>query len=318
MRSVVEAAAMAPSSYNTQPWRFKIIDSVLEIFADRSRHLQIIDPERRGQIQSCGCALFNARVAARAKGYTDELTTVLADHDDPDHVATLRLGAPYIPNEYDASLFAAIPKRHTNRREFLPRAVASALSDTLIAAAAVEGATMVRLVPDQKHAVAHLVDEADRMQYGDPAFRAELEHWLVPTGSRRRDGIPFVEKEFGSAMPFTVSRSLHSSGLPDRFGALEQERINGAPVVFVMGTPSDERNDWLACGQALEAVLLLATTYGMSAVFLNQVLELPDYRAQIADLVPEAGRPHMVLRLGYPTEAIHHVAPRRPLDEMLG
>lgn len=317
LRAAVEAAVMAPSTYNSQPWRFRIAGSVLELFADRERHLHVIDTERRLQIQSCGCALYNARVAVRALGYRDEVTAMLADSIHPDLLATLHLGATHIATELDHSLFAAVSRRHTNRRAFLRRPVASAVSDQLIAAAAAEGATMVRLVPEQKRALAHLIDETDRLQYGDPAFRAELAKWLAPVGSRRRDGIPFVEKEYGSAMPFSVSRALRSPSLPDEVGKLEEELVTGAPVVIVIGTRSDDPTEWFACGQALEAVLLLATTHGLSAAFHNQILELPEQRGRVAELLPAVGHPQMVLRLGVADHDIQHAAPRRAIDDVL-
>ncbi len=317
LRAAVDAAVRAPSSYNSQPWRFRIDGSMLEVFADRTRHLRVIDAERRQQIQSCGCALYNARVAVRAMGYSDVVTAMLADGVHPDLIATLHLGEPHIASDLDHELFAAVRKRHTNRRAFLARPIGSVVTDGLIAAAADEGVAMARLVPTQKRALAHVIDEADRLQYGDPAFRAELAHWLAPTGSRRRDGIPFVEKEYGSVLPFTVTRALRSPGLGDEVGKLEEELVNGAPVVLVIGTRSDEPTEWLACGQALEAVLLLATTHGMSAAFLNQVLELPDQRGRVAELVPEVGYPQMVLRLGYPEHEVEHAAPRRSIDDVL-
>lgn len=317
LRSAVEAAILAPSAYNTQPWRFRVDHALLEVIGDPERHLRVIDPDRRLQIQSCGCALYNARVAVRAMGYLDVVTAMVTDHDHPELLATLHLGAPHIATEEDHSLLAAVKTRHTNRRAFLPRPIAGALTDAMIEVARAEGATMVRLHPDQKRVLAHVIGEADRLHYGNPAFRAELSHWLVPTGSRRRDGIPFVEKEYGSPYPFTVSRTLGSPDLADDLGDLEEDFVNGAPVVFVIGSRSDEPTEWLACGQALEAVLLLATTYGMSAAFLNQVLEVPDQRGRVAELVPEAGSPQMVLRLGYPVHEVEHVAPRRSIDDVL-
>lgn len=317
LRAAVEAAVMAPSSHNSQPWRFRIAGTVLELLADAERHLRVIDAERRQQIQSCGCALYNARVAVRAAGYTDEVTTMLVDADTPALLATLHLGAPHVTSDDDHALFAAIARRRTNRRAFLPRPVGRAFADELVAAAAAEGVRMVRLLPDQKRALAHLVDEADRIQYDDPAFRAELARWLVPAGSRRRDGIPFAEKEYGTKLPFSVMRTLRSPALGTEFGKLEDERIGEAPVVAVLGTRSDEPAEWFACGQALEAVLLRATTAGLAAAFQNQVLELPEQRARLAALVPEVGYPQMVLRLGYPEAPVDHPAPRRAIDDVL-
>jgi hypothetical protein len=176
---------------------------------------------------------------------------------------------------------------------------------------------MVRASPAQKQALAHVVDVADRLQYSSPAFRAELAHWLVTTGSRRRDGIPFAEKEYGTSIPFQLTRTLRWPALPSAFGKIEEELVHGAPVVLVIGSRSDEPTEWLACGQALEAVLLLATTYGLSAAFLNQVLEVPEQRGEVAALFPDVGYPQMVLRLGYPEQPVHHAAPRRSLDEVL-
>ncbi|MBL0216261.1 MAG: nitroreductase [Myxococcales bacterium] len=317
LRTAAEAAIRAPSSHNTQPWRLRIAEGRLELRADPTRHLHVIDGERRQQIQSCGCALYNARVAVRAEGFVDDVTVMLADGIDPDLLWTLRLGEPHITTDEEHGLVGAIPLRHTNRRPFLPRPVDAATTDRLIAVAAAWGATMIRLDPAQKQLLGKLVDRADRLQFGDPAFRAELSHWLSPTGSSRRDGIPFVEKEYGSVLPFSVARSLRSPHLGAEFGAQESELISGAPVVLVMGTREDTASEWLGCGEALEAVLLHATMAGLSAAFLNQVLELPDLRGELAEQLPGLGYPQMVLRLGIPEHSIRRAAPRRELSDVL-
>src|SRR3974390_1457224 len=62
-RFAVRYAILAPSSHNTQPWRFVIIGSELLVCADRTRSLPNIDPFDRELIISCGAALFNLRVA---------------------------------------------------------------------------------------------------------------------------------------------------------------------------------------------------------------------------------------------------------------
>jgi nitroreductase len=317
LRNAVAAAILAPSSHNSQPWRFRRTGSALALYADRARHLHVIDAERRQQIQSCGCALYNARIAVRAMGWTDDVAVASPRAGDPDYLATLRLGAPHAPTDRDRVLLAAIPERRTNRRAFLPRPIAAAETDLMAAEAAAHGATAVRLDPAGKRVLGALIERADQQQFADPAFRAELASWLVPFGSRRRDGIPFVEKEYGSALPFTVMHALRSPSLGDRFGHLEDERVLGAPVVFVIGTPGDDPAQWLACGEALQAVLLRATALGMAVSFLNQVLELPALRGELAGLVPSIGFPQMILRVGYPAEPIHRAAPRRDLADVL-
>lgn len=318
LRNAVAAAVMAPSTHNTQPWRFRIAGTRLDLFADGARHLPVIDAEGRQQLLSLGCALYNARVAIRAMGYAEVVTDVIYEPgEEPGYVASICLGGHRITTETDHLLMQALPLRRTNRRGFLPRPVPPPYLDALADAAVAEGATLARLDTDAKRALAELVEAADELQLGDPAFRAELSHWLVPFGSRRRDGIPFVEKEYGSPYPFTLMRTLRSPTLGESFGSIEQALVEGAPLVVVLGTPADDRASWLACGQALEAVLLHATAHRLSAAFLNQALEIPDLRARVAELAPAVGYPQMVLRLGIPVEPIHHVAPRRELADVL-
>lgn len=320
LRDAVAAAVMAPSSHNTQPWRFRIVGDALQLLADWRRQLTVIDRERRQLIASCGCALFNARVAVRAMGFADEVELGFGDRDEPDVLATLRLGARIVSSDSDLALMQAIPLRRTNRRPFLNRPVGMREAAALERTALLNGGWMVRLTPDQKRAVGELVATADQLQFGDPGFRHELASWLIPMSSRRRDGIPFAEKEYGSGMPLALMRAMRSPDLGEEAGELEQEGIIHSPLVAVLGTTRDEPADWLQFGQALEAVLLHATHFGLAAAFLNQCLEIPPLRGRVIELLtrPDGERiPQMVLRLGYPSEEVRHPAPRRSLDDVL-
>jgi hypothetical protein len=64
LQALVQAATLAPSSHNTHPWLFWLEGTVIGLLADRTRALPVNDPEDRGLTISCGCALFNLRVAA--------------------------------------------------------------------------------------------------------------------------------------------------------------------------------------------------------------------------------------------------------------
>lgn len=315
LRGAVACAIQAPSSHNTQPWKFRRRGDTVEVMADELRHLAVIDPARRQLVMSCGCALYNARIAVRASGYREDVR-LFPDPDRPELLATLRLGLPRSATEEDHELFQAIGRRHTNRRPFFDRPVSQELSDALAHVARTERTRMVRLTPDQKRLVAGLVAEADRQQFEDAAFRDELGRWLAPAGSRRKDGIPFAEKEYGSALPFAMARRLRTLDLGERVGELERELVRSSPLVAVLTTDADDAIDWIDCGQALQAVLLRATVLGLSAAFLNQVLELDDLRTEVAILCELDDEPQMILRLGY-APAVDRPAPRRDLAEVL-
>jgi len=282
---------------------------------DDARHLEVIDPLRRQLTMSCGCALYNARIAVRANGFREDVA-LFPDPARPELLAVLRLGLPRGATPEDQALLTAIGHRRTNRRPFFDRPVSQEVSDELVRLARTERTRLVRLDPDAKRLIAGLVAEADRRQFDSAAFRAELGRWLVPTGSLRKDGIRFAEKEYGSALPFTVARRLRTLDLGESFGELERELVRGSPVVAVLATDDDDPIDWLDCGQALQAVLLRATELGLSAAFLNQVLELDELRDEVALICELDDQPQMILRLGY-AEPVEHAAPRRDLGDVL-
>lgn len=52
LRAAAQAAMYAPSVHNSQPWRFAVHDC-LEVFADRTRALLVINPAARELHISC-------------------------------------------------------------------------------------------------------------------------------------------------------------------------------------------------------------------------------------------------------------------------
>src|SRR5215471_7151832 len=71
LRVLLNYALLAPSEYNTQPWLFRIYDNCVDLYADPSRRLPIVDPDDRELIISCGAACQNLRIAVRHFGYQE-------------------------------------------------------------------------------------------------------------------------------------------------------------------------------------------------------------------------------------------------------
>ena len=68
LRRASVRATLAPSVHNTQPWQFVLDGPQLDLYADPSRQLGVVDPYGRELLMSCGCALLNARAALAADG----------------------------------------------------------------------------------------------------------------------------------------------------------------------------------------------------------------------------------------------------------
>jgi nitroreductase len=312
LEAAVDRAVLAPSVHNTQPWTFVLGPDRVEVRADRSRQLTVIDPLGRELVQSVGAAVFNLRVALSARGWA-----VAVDRfprpDDLDLLAVVHAveGAP------DADLArydAAIPRRHTNRRPLTGDPLPGDLLRELATLAAAEDTVLAPVLrEDHRHLVARLTQQADELQNADRAYRAEIRRWTNrPT--EEGDGVPV----------YAVPRvdGLSSVDLPQRdFDTRGEGRLPAGPddgperTLVLLATRTDHPADWLRCGEALQHVLLELTRRGWVASPVTQAVEVPLTRTQLRAALTWDAHPQVLLRIGHADDLV--AAPRRPRGDVV-
>jgi nitroreductase len=301
-------AVRAPSSHNTQPWRFRVSDSAVDLLADRTRGLPVNDPEDRELTVSCGAALMNLRVAAASLGQ-DATVQLFPDPGEPDWLARVSLRGPLAAASAEAGLAPYTERRRTYRHRFAPRGVEQDTIARLIEAAAAEGAWLRPFTDQQaRHELAGLVAEGDDMQWANPSWRRELAIWMHPR--RQGDGLT-VPDLVGPVAQFVVRTFDMGGGV----GAKDRQLAEASPLLAVVGTAGDTAPDWLRAGQALQRVLLTACHFGLQASYLNQPIEVALLRPRLQRLVG-GGFPQMLMRLGYPVEDVP-ASPRRPIEDVI-
>ncbi len=299
LRAAIGYAVLAPSSHNSQPWLFQISGNTLELRADRTRGLPVSDPDDRELTMACGAALFNLRVTLDYFGEQFEIDT-LPDPADADLMARIRITGRGEAGVKDASLFRAIPRRHTNRQPFEPGAVPEQLLARARAGAEAEGAWLQTLTGEaDRVALAEIIAEADRQQMADRHFRRELAAWLHANRSASRDGMPGYAHGVGDLASSLAPVVIRSFDLGRGAAARDRQLALGSPVLAVLWTESESPRDWLKAGQALEHALLRLTTDGVSVSYLNQAIEVPELRDGIGRLLNREGWPQLILRLGF-------------------
>ncbi len=301
---LVRAATAAPSVHNSQPWLFHDIPDGIELHLDPHRALPSVDPSGREQVISCGAALFNLRLAMAHLTYEPIVELRGGSH----HLATVRRGPHREPTSLETRLYAAVYQRRSYRRPFAAEPVTRAQLDELIEAAASEGAWIAEATsPSERTALVDLAAAAAHWLLTDPAYRGELARWTRHDTSRR-DGV---------LLDALGDEQYPVSGLPwalladPEIAARELERH----PMLVIGTDGDTRTDWLCAGQALQRVLLTATSRGLVASLFTQVLEVGASRAALCHAMRLPGRPQLVLRIGHPLTGVPQ-APRRDLDSV--
>jgi hypothetical protein len=306
LEDAVDHGRLAPSVHNTQPWTFVLLSDRLEVRADRSRQLPVVDPDGRELVQSVGAALLNVRASFAASHFAVAVDR-LPDTDDSDLLAVVRPVAGE-PDPDLAALDRVVRQRRTNRRPFEPANVPAEVVEDLARIVALEQALLVS-VRDlaQRIAVAELTQEADRLQNADEAYRAELRRWTSRTVCQG-DGVPpsSVPRTAGPRMDAVPVRDFDvrgAGGLPRRTGSgIDQ-------TLVLLATADDDSHAWLRSGEALERLLLELTRREWVAGPISQSLEIPSTRERLRRLTAPA-HPQMLLRIGRAARA--DSSPRRP------
>ena len=315
LRFALRYTVLAPSSHNSQPWLFRVDGRAVEVYADRRRRLPVVDPDDRELVMSCGTALCNLRLALSHIGEGVDVS-ILPSGTDSDLLARVELsGRSAAPNVETERLFAAITNRHTCRRAFDPTPVEEKIVYDLRNAAFAEGAWLFDVPDEQRHKVTWFVTDADYIQMSEPAFRRELAHWMRTSHPVRDDGMPGYALGLSELQSVVGPLMVRTFDVGTSQAAKDDELSRLSALLALIVTSSDEKTDWLAAGQALQRVLLMATAAGLQASFLNQPIEISSIRLQLARALGLPGHPQVLLRFGFGP----HVAPtpRRELGDVL-
>ncbi|MBA3869292.1 MAG: hypothetical protein H0X30_09065 [Anaerolineae bacterium] len=329
---IVGAGILAANPHNSQPWHFRISEQAVDLYADYTRQIGVIDPVQREMHIGLGCAVENMTLAAQAEGFTVEVS-LLPDGTDPQHVAHLALAAG---QSQVSDLYNAIPNRHTNRSPYdLTRTVAP---DML--------ASLAALSDDDAVQVFWYADVAAKDKFGtyelaaaealiaDEQQSIDSNHWWRQGWAdlqAHRDGITIDAQSFDSLLDMAAKM------LPD------QSRQQG-DAVFVQNTRDiyistasafgliavhDQKDNVqrMHAGQLWQRMHLWATVHELGMQPLNQMCERADRERQ-QRIDPVFGRALrdltgsddwqgiMPFRLGYPTRT-GLASPRRSIQEVL-
>ena len=311
LKFLLNYAILAPSSHNTQPWLFKIVDdNMIELYADRTRAPAVVDPEDRALTISCGAALSHLQIAIRHFGYAYEVES-FPDSDNKDLLTRVILDGRREPVKEENSFFEAITKRRTNRLKFedleLKESVISKLRSIVAEEGQVEGGegetTIVWLhitKEGEKNSLADLIAQGDRIQLSDKRFRRELASWIHSNRGHSKDGMPGYAFGFSDIMSHMGPFVLRTFDIGKGQAAKDRQLAIGCPILAILGTESDEPMDWLRAGMALSRMLLLARSENIWSSFLNQPIEVPELRVKAQEVIKEeTGFPQIMMRMGY-------------------
>ena len=303
-RALIGAAVLAPSHWNTQPWRFEVEGESVRLLLDPRRALPALDPGLRASHLALGAALENLLVLSRAWGLR---TSVRYAPGDRVHGVAAEVAWNGREARRDRTLAPWIVQRRTNRHDYDGRAILMLHAAQLTA----QASDSVRLhwVDDRGtiRGLADFVHDVTRAGMMDRRAEAERFAWLRPDdeAERRGDGVAPDVLEVGIPGRWFARRWFDPHGSLLRFGAgslahQARDGVRSAGAVALLTTSAPGPTGWLMAGQAWERVALKATQLEIAHQPLHAPLEQPAARAEVARRFGAAGEePLMFVRFGH-------------------
>lgn len=313
LRELVRYATLAPSSHNTQCWKFQLEDSSIAILPDFSRRCPAVDPDDHHLFISLGCATENLMQAALANGLGGDVTF---GESAPNALRVLLEPTKAVAT----NLFNAIPERQSTRGEYDGKPISTSELALLEKAGQGNGVRLILLTERQAmEKVLEYVVQGNTAQMNDPAFVEELKAWIrfssrdaVRTGDglyAASSGNPSVPAWLGNLL-FGLFFTPASEN--DKYA--KQVRSSAGIAIFVAeaGTPAH----WIEVGRCYERFALQSATLGIRNAMLNQPVEVSTLRPQFANFLSVEGRrPDLVVRFGRGPKLPPSL--RRPVDAVL-
>ena len=312
-RELVRYATLAPSSHNTQCWRFKLEPNLISILPDFSRRCPAVDPDDHHLFVSLGCATENLVQAALAHGLRGDVRF------DPAAGTGVRVAFEQA-KAVVSPLFDAIPMRQCTRDTYDGKPIRSNEVRALEIAGRGPGVQILLLTErTQMERVLEYVIQGNSEQMGDRAFMSELREWIrfndgdaIAAGdglSSHASGNPQVPRWLGE-LAFTFAFTPKTEN--DRYAT----SIRSSAGIAVFSSDVSDHRHWIETGRCYERFALQATALGIRTAMINQPVEVSSLRAGFArSLGLGHRRPDLVVRFGRGPEMPRSL--RRPVDSVI-
>jgi hypothetical protein len=274
---MLDAAIVAPSAGNNQPWKWYYSKGMLFLFHDKYKSWSWGDYYEMGSHMGLGAALENVHLEA-IKLELDDTSTILPLGDEPKLIATIRF-APQSQSADAMSLKLAdgIFNRYTNRklgaRKPLPGGFYGQIDEII---KPLEGISVQFAdKEDELDKLGQIIASCDRIRMlnkqGHEEFFSEV-RWTKEQADHHRDGIDLssVELSKSDIAGFQVAQDWNAVELlakwnkGNAFKRSSVKTIKSASSLMLVSAASFDHKSIVNAGRAIERVWIFANLEGIS------------------------------------------------------
>ncbi len=283
IEGIITAATLAPSTHNSQPWKFAVTGNVIDLFAARDRMTGTLDMAGREMAISLGCAIENMVIGAQAMGFTPILN-ILPAGPSGDHVARMTI----FPGERNTPIeAAALTHRRTHRGLYTrDEKVPNKIIDVLYAQTQYTKSRLVWLGGDGVNGklFAQATLEATQAIIADDAMLRDSTAWFrrdLKTIDQKADGLTLAASgltQLNVRLALTAPAPYVDKILAERWLGLTRDvQLASAPMFGLITVPDlNDRTALVEAGRLWQRLHLTGTLNGLAMQPLNQTMEMAD------------------------------------------
>ncbi len=305
---LVKFAVLAPSSHNSQPWQFKLIQNKIFLKGDPSRELSKSDQRKRQEFISIGAALENLLIAADYFGYktaveylqndifetTIEVTfeKITEAKEDVNHLIHTILRRTTNRNNYDNK--KDVDKMIISKIQNIPKFFSNISFDIINDS-------------QKKSLLTETIVLATKEAMRGRDFRRELAKYILPTKTHSSVGMPGDTIGVPFFFSYLLPLLIRISPPPEKQSReLHSQLLLHTPFFGILSSTGDTTADWIDTGRTFGYITLTAEKHGLATHPLAAVIEMNDYRKILMKEVTKNFLPQFFFRLGYPTKNSPH------------
>lgn len=318
LKYLINFAVLAPSSHNTQPWKFLIEGSDILILPDYRRSLKVSDNNNRQLFISLGCALKNLLIASDYYGYHANYS-IEKSLDGINFFIRIRLDGiekTFLPKKEHILPF--ILKRTTKRLKHTQDSFDHTFIKEINYAYEEKG-IKIDLIEEKKDIlkIADLVIKSGIDAMKSRLFRKELSHYVKNNNTNSEIGMPCFGMGISTIPSYFASTAIKFFNM-NKLSQISDKRLlkNFTKKMLIISSDEDSVYSWVNTGLVYQDISLNCLIRGISTSPMAGVIQIGNHYKEIQRILNIKFRPQFFCRLGIIKEEVRH-SPRIPSQKLI-
>ena len=186
---------------------------------------------------------------------------------------------------------SAILTRSNYRGPFVPLPISDELRNFISGKSS--SRLKLNLIEDRKQIeeLARLTAQGLKLAYSKPAFRQEIASWIVPSGSRRKTGIPGYALRMPVISSHIIPRLIRVKDIGPKLAKLNYQSFVTSSAVVVLSADKEEPKIWLEAGQIAQEIFLRLESEKAAASIYVAAVEMGNLNQSVKRVAGIKGKP---------------------------